>query len=267
MAKTRFNGEFWNRDRKTDAITRFRFFERGRQHFVAAWGACFPSDCEWGDTKLHILRCDDNRDKSTYGFATWRSSEEPSHCLFQLTKREMIVDWVSLHTDIQSFKMQLVFQQDPARSKEARSFNPLTRFSNMWDGSEQGWKLVRHDTPVFLIDFNFGESGPTKEECDVMMNYIELWPRETKRQLLRRLRGCTGIHLADPFGQTKMKLLKEQQLKTALNLTEYKIGTNDYLVLTPQGSYFGWAGIYTYRKPVIERMLKAGVPIVSRQCD
>jgi len=258
---TNLIGEFWNTDAKTPEITRLLFSKRAGRSYVSAWGACFPTDCEWGETDLHLL--DDASDSTgkVHAFATWEL-EGLSHCLLTLDREELTVLSISIRSEFNS-KTHSSFRKDAIRSAKARNPDPLEKFSRMWDGSERGWKLVQYKHPVYLVEINFKQKGPTRREFPAVLEWFGSLPNETKEQMWQRSRGCSGISISNPFNPTKMKRLKRLQREYGLDLTVYTIEPGDYLVLTPMGNHYDWVCFPKYRRPVVDRMLKAGVEVVA----
>jgi hypothetical protein len=109
MEDSVFDGEYRNVEVETTDITRFQFTRRADHVYVAAWGSCVPKDCPWGETELHVLNDLDVTSDKCHAFATWEFDSEPAHCLFTMDHNELKVIWISIQTDIQSFKRTLTF--------------------------------------------------------------------------------------------------------------------------------------------------------------
>lgn len=263
MEQSDFDGEFWNTDENTKHITRLRFGRRGDEQYVCAWGACFPEDCEWGETKLTRLLSCSELDRAVDGFATWSCETGVTHCLMKLAGGVLTSVTVAIRSDMPSYRTSATFRKDAAKSAEALNFDPLVKFKRMWDGSEPGWKLIRYPEEVFLVEFHFDESGPNDSEFQAVLEFVGTLPTETPERARERLRGCDGIGLAKPFTKAELEKLEARRQEFDLKLTIDIIATDDYLTLTPSGLPFNWIPLRRYRRPVIQRMLAAGAPIVS----
>lgn len=257
-----FDGEFWNVNLNAIGMTRFQFSERAGRRYVSAWGRCFPTDCEWGETKLYILKTV-RKSHVVHAFATWRFGSELVHFAFKMKKEELFVESFSLLSEFQYFAKE-IFKKDAVRTLAAPIVDPINSFAHMWDGSEPGWKLVQYKQPVYLVEFHFKKAGPTRRELSVSTEFIKA-RRESDEQLWKRMRGCTGIMVSQPLGKTRITLLKKQQKEMKLNLSIYRIAPDDFLVIAPKGYHYCWVAFDKYRKPVVKRMLAAGVPIESRE--
>ena len=106
-----FDGEFWNTDAETSAITRLRFAQRDDGIYASAWGSCFPEDCEWGETELHLLDGDDRSDSEAHAFATWHADSEPSHCLMTLADGLLTVVEIAIRSQFPSYRMVSTFRK------------------------------------------------------------------------------------------------------------------------------------------------------------
>ena len=265
MSESDFDGEYWNVDAKTSSITRFHFVRRGNGVYASAWGSCFPEDCEWGETELHLLDEHDGANAATNAFATWNADSEPSHCLMTIVDGLLTVTTIAIRSEFPSYRTISTFRKDAVRSAEAQHPDPLAKFRHMWDGSQPGWKLIQYDTDVFLVEFNFDETGPTRSEIPAIIEFIGTFHEESEDQMWERLRGCSGIGLGKPLGRTELNRLQTRQRESDLKVTVCTIGPDDYLVLSPDGHHFDWINFLRYRRPVIERMIDAGVLVVSGQ--
>jgi hypothetical protein len=221
--------------------------------------------------QLHILGqpLEDSTDVVAFASWEWEDDEDITHCLFRPVENEVKVDYICIHPDpkLRSYKMELMFQKDADRSLAAENADPVDRFKNMWDGAEDGWRLVQYDRPVFLAEFNFTECGPTWEEIPSVVEVVGTRKDESEQQLWERLRDCTEIGNGAPLNEARMECLRQHQREHDLDLNVITIAPDDYLVLTPDASHYGWICFPEYCRPVIERMLDAGVPIVSRHLE
>jgi hypothetical protein len=273
VSENRFGGEYWNSDAKTSAITRVHFVTREGKSYVSAWGSCFPKDCEWGETELHLLATLDDENAlsdAAFAFATWDSDDgEPNHCLMTLVNNLLTVDQISLRSTYPSYKVTGTFRKDAAKSTAALNPDPIAKFQHMWDGSEPGWKLVQHPHPVFQVEIDFDESGPTRAEFPTLLKFIRLkgcFEGDSDEVIWERLRGCGGM-TREYLGPNEIGKVREIQSEGTLRMHIHTIEPNEYLVMTPNGGLYGWLALEAYRRQVVERMLDAGVPVVSRAIE
>jgi hypothetical protein len=143
----------------------------------------------------------------------------------------------------------------------------LSQFHHMWDGTQRGWRLIQYDSPVYLVEFAFDDSGPNRREFDSVVKYVGPLPGETEIEMWERLRECTGIALGTPFGPSQMESLRQDQAENALDLTVHTIDKGDYLVLTPAGQHWNWLHHLEARPPVVMKMLEAGVDVTYGHLD
>jgi len=143
----------------------------------------------------------------------------------------------------------------------------LNEYRHMWDGSEEDWKLIQYDSSVFLVEFNFNESGPNRREFQSVVEFIGLLPNENETEAWERLRECSGIGKAAPLGPSRMKLLRQHESENDLNLTVLCIEPIDHLVLTPNGLHYNWLTRPELRSPVVAKMLESGVDVVQEHLD
>ena len=69
-----FDGIWLNINNKTRGVTRLKISVNGTQVSICAWGACHPTDCNWGwieATPLVTTVCDDLRDTDSL-IAVWK---------------------------------------------------------------------------------------------------------------------------------------------------------------------------------------------------
>lgn len=266
MAEHAFEGEYWNIQADTPHITRLRFEERDGRAHVSAWGACFPCDCEWGETELIVLRVDgpDAGGAAVHAFATWEGDDGPTHCLLDVADEKIEATVVAIRSEIPSYRITERFRKDPARTAAASTFDPISKFQRMWDGSEPGWKLARPASEVYFVEFHFRESGPSEAELSIVREFVEEYREETLEQSRSRLQGCEGIGVGRPFGPDEIARFRSLEAEGILKLTIDTITTDDYLALTPSGRVFNWNYLREFRRPVIDRMLAAGVETVER---
>lgn len=136
------------------------------------------------------------------------------------------------------------------------SINDYKRF---WDGSEVGWKLCQFDQSVWLAEYTFDKSGPTENEFDSLIKFVEPFPEESTDEMGGRLRGCDRCSTGRPFGETELQRLKS----SCLNYTLTEVCTDHHLILNPAGSYF-FVEDPVVREQIAWRMIEVGCEIEKR---
>lgn len=258
--ETKYEGYYQNVDSETDAITQLHFLRSGEFILVNAWGRCHPDDCEWGETKLHLLEWSRNNVHKNQAFASWKSS----HCHFIPTEHGISCSWFSVHNqpEMQGFRIDLDFM--PGQSERILQADPLYDYRKMWDGSESGWKLVRFTQPVYVVEFHFDESGPTREEFETIKEFSTNHTGGDENQWWESLRDISGNGIAQPIVADRLKLLHSHQLQNHLDLTIRTITTDDYLFLSPNGNYATWLVHRDDHNAVVKKMLDSNVQIETR---
>ncbi len=251
------NGEFWNCDAENAHITRLRFAQRNDCHYVSAWGACYPRDCEWGGTVLSVAA-----DGIGRAFASWNLETGVTHCLFDANSGALKVTIIS--PECLSITDH-VFQKDAERSAE--TLNPLVKLRHMWDGSQPGWKLIQYDSPVYLIEFEFDESGPSRQQIPVLVEFHGPFDWQSEAEIYERLRVCTGLGIAEPLNASQLERLEQLQEQLNFDVNIETIAPNDYLVLAPDGRHHNWSTSPNFRRRVIRMMLAARCPILNGRLD
>lgn len=140
----------------------------------------------------------------------------------------------------------------------------ISEYQHMWDGAESGWQLVRYDTPVYLVEFHFDQTGPTDSERLAAAEF-----HAPIREDGRLIDGCPGFAIAAPISAPRISHLHQLQIEHQLELTIVEIAPGDCLVISPNGFHYCWLlspGI-EYRKPIVRKMLDAGLNVVDRHLD
>lgn len=84
VPQDRFLGEWVNVDGATGGITRVSITQSLTGWTVRAFGACSPTDCEWGETPLYLVG--DSVDSTSYdrGYAIWDFGFAVSYVSFRI---------------------------------------------------------------------------------------------------------------------------------------------------------------------------------------
>jgi len=97
--ETNLAGVWVNTDSSSRGVTKLAINTRDDLYVIRAWGACSPSDCDWGTTNLHLLG-DSVQDKNhPYGFASWKQSFSQTHCSLELHDQTLAVTAFTIFTD------------------------------------------------------------------------------------------------------------------------------------------------------------------------
>jgi hypothetical protein len=89
---SQLDGDWINQNPKTRGITRFQIIHRGSDVFVHAWGACTPTDCDWGEQKALI-----DQDSA---IVLWDQGFVFTKMVIRLNKKtNLTADYLSVFTD------------------------------------------------------------------------------------------------------------------------------------------------------------------------
>jgi len=66
-----FLGTWLNVDPNTGGLTKLEIWQSGSNYYVAGFGACVPTDCEWGTVDLHLMGSDIGDTNYRFGLAVW----------------------------------------------------------------------------------------------------------------------------------------------------------------------------------------------------
>jgi len=92
FAADTFAGKWVNVDEETRSITRLEIEERGAAWAIQAWGRCHPTDCDWGETPLHLLGDSVDDKVMKYGFAHWNKNFCETYMVLDLKNDELLVE-------------------------------------------------------------------------------------------------------------------------------------------------------------------------------
>lgn len=255
----KYDGYYKNVDTGTDAITQLHFFRSGDGVLVNAWGRCHPEDCEWGPAPLFILDASDTPEFRTQAFASWGTS----YCHFTATNFGLNCSQFATHSIPKRFGYRIDMEFVPGQTDKFLNCDPLLDYRAMWDGTEPGWKLVRFNQPVFIVEFHFDESGPTKMEFATLKEFRDN-PFDDDETWWNALRDCTGSGLPKPLTEDRLRLLHTHQIAHQLDLTIRAIADGDYLYLSPDGNYGTWYVHPEYHSAVVKKMLDSEFQIETR---
>jgi len=83
-AGSEFLGLWLNVDPNTGGLTKLDIWQSGADYFVAGYGACTPTDCEWGAVDLHLLGYGINDTDYRWGLAVWDSGWKSTYLMIHL---------------------------------------------------------------------------------------------------------------------------------------------------------------------------------------
>lgn len=66
---------------------------------IRGWGACEPTDCDWGATPLHLLGESVSSQTLPYGFAKWDPGFKDSYIVVRIEDGELIAELYSIYKD------------------------------------------------------------------------------------------------------------------------------------------------------------------------
>lgn len=257
-----FHGEFWNTNPKTEGFTHFRFYKRKDTLYVSTSAFAIPTDIEWGETPLLLLKNLEKTPSIHRGFATWRYKPDHVHMLFTVTNKILTVESISILTGASYYESE-TFKKNPVRARAARKANPLDRFAYMWDGSQRGWQLAKYNHPVYFVTFEFGKAGPSLKVVSLLKDYLHHKPFRSKAREREYWKGCEAFGTG-PFGPAAFKDIQKRRKAGKFRIRVIKIEPGDLLPVSPVGGVMGWNLFPNYRRPFVEKMLAAKIPVVFR---
>ena len=258
--ETIYDGYYQNADAESDSITQLHFVRAGDIILVNAWSRCHPEDCEWGQTTLYLLDSSLNENHKNQAFASWQSN----HCHFVPNANGISCSSFSVHNQPTTFGFRTDLDFVSGQLDRIRKADPLHGYYKMWDGTEPGWKLVQFTKPVYVVEFHFHKSGPTRLEFETLKEFSTNHTGGDDEKWWESLHDISGHGIAKPIDAERLKLLHSHQLRNHLNFTIRTIATDDYLFLAPNGNY---ATLFVHpddHGDVIGKMLESKVEIVTR---
>lgn len=77
-------GDWSNTDTKTRGITRIRISHAADGYRIEAWGACHPTDCEWGRVPLEVFAPSVSEEAQAFAMATWEPGFSRTHVTLEV---------------------------------------------------------------------------------------------------------------------------------------------------------------------------------------
>jgi hypothetical protein len=97
--QSRFAGEWSNEDSETRSLTKLIIRKNGDERLIRAWGACDPTDCNWGETRLFLLGESVDAQDLPYAFATWNHEGMITHIVLRFDVATLVAETYCIYTD------------------------------------------------------------------------------------------------------------------------------------------------------------------------
>jgi hypothetical protein len=94
-----FVGTWVNVDSGTGGITKIQITEDASGHHIEAWGACLPTDCEWGKVNLDLLGTSVSDPTPDYAIGQWDPGFKDATMTLELVEDGLIVDLYNVFKD------------------------------------------------------------------------------------------------------------------------------------------------------------------------
>jgi hypothetical protein len=95
-----YSGVWVNVDGGTGGITKLSISDNAESgSTIQAWGACHPSDCDWGSVKLHRLGDTAAAQELPYGFARWDHGFAEAYLVIRMEKSELVAESYDIFKD------------------------------------------------------------------------------------------------------------------------------------------------------------------------
>ncbi|MBV1776358.1 hypothetical protein KSF73_11610 [Burkholderiaceae bacterium DAT-1] len=78
-----------------------------------------------------------------------------------------------------------------------RHMTHLANYQRLWDGTEQGWVLWRHDEDRVKLTLTFSAGGPTLENIKALRSVISSFKEQPAVKLFASLKGINSLELGD----------------------------------------------------------------------
>jgi hypothetical protein len=99
-ANISFAGDWVNIASTNPGITRVSIHQSNEGKWsIRAWGACHPTDCDWGSTSLHLLGDTVAARKFPYGFATWDHGFTDVYFTLRIENDELVIESYDIFKD------------------------------------------------------------------------------------------------------------------------------------------------------------------------
>jgi hypothetical protein len=85
-------GTWTNVDPNTGGITKIKITNGVGGHQIQAWGACTPTDCDWGKTSLHLLGTNVSDSVPDYAIGAWDHGFKDTTLTLDMTGDGMVAD-------------------------------------------------------------------------------------------------------------------------------------------------------------------------------
>ena len=97
-AKDSFLGTWNNLDANTGGLTKLVVTTDGTNYFVQGFGACTPTDCDWGTKDLTFMAYGVSDDNFEWAMAIWDFSYKYLYLILHIQGSQMVVDSFNVYT-------------------------------------------------------------------------------------------------------------------------------------------------------------------------
>lgn len=266
MKLPKLRGDFWAVEPQEVGIVRLEFkYKRGRL-YMNVWEEGIVNEADWGATPcFKLVDPSAKRGVRTY-FASWEADECMIHCMIRLLGDDMSVQWIGLFPDGKGYREASVYTKDASRAADRQRRDPLTKFKNMWDGSEPGWKLCTSDDPMYVVELQFDDEGATDEQIMAIQNWIYRQPEDTDATLTERLRGCTGIPIPTVLNASQLEQVQRLAETHGIGVMIQEIAPGNLSPMNPDGREM--IGLWLLDPDIVEvltrKMLEEGILVIER---
>jgi hypothetical protein len=99
---------------------------------------------------------------------------------------------------------------------------------------QASWKLHTFNAPVWIVEYIFGDSGPSDSEFETVVHIVADYLGLTRDELKDRLDGCGGFTLGRPFNSSEVQALRE----SGVRISPTRIEPGNCLIYTHDKRYF-----------------------------
>lgn len=92
-------GEWVNIDKATRGTVKLEISREEDKWIIEGWGACHPSDCNWGEVPLLLVANKSHGKSFIRGFAMWDFNFKSTYMTLKIRDNQLFVDKVNIFKD------------------------------------------------------------------------------------------------------------------------------------------------------------------------
>jgi hypothetical protein len=92
-------GEWVNVDENTRSTTKLLISQKEDGWFIQGWGACHPTDCDWGKVPFLLVAEGSHDNIFIRGFATWNFRFKTIYVTIEIRDNHLFIDTINVFTD------------------------------------------------------------------------------------------------------------------------------------------------------------------------